>query len=264
MAFRATPKNDMVERYLREFHGEKIPKKGEAKEEDGHNTGESGPSGGGGCGGVNSIKRTGSNVGIRRKNSAEVTKKPSFSATTNTIALQQQRESLEKLIIEKYWKHPVIVEALQLERCCERLETEMSQMLLPLANVAREIMDQRKGRLKAVAVVRREKDVEKEGRHNDEKDDDSNDDDREDEEDEEITIVEVLGWRDVPYMRELLRVSFVIVNAVSVLCRRLKSEIDWGDYIVPLHFLLLRRLHILLNNFCLTGLAHFTLRWPFL
>ena len=43
------------------------------------------------------------------------------------------------------WKNPAFVEALQLERCCERMELEMSQMLLPLSNLAAEIMDVWKG-----------------------------------------------------------------------------------------------------------------------
>jgi hypothetical protein len=98
----------------------------------------------------------------------------------------------KKLITEKYWKHPAFVEALQLERCCERLEVEMSQMLLPLANLASEIMCEWKGRVRAVAVIN---DI----------DQDSDDDDSSESSDDPITVV--LDWDDVPFMRELLRVS---------------------------------------------------------
>jgi len=161
LALNAAPKIDLVEKYLREYHSDVG---------DGQNSGN----------------------GLRRKSS-------SVSDGLNK-SLQQQREKLEKLINEKYWKHPVFVEALQLERCCEGAEAEMAQMLLPLASVAREIMNQRKGRIRAIAIVKRENDSER---------DEENDDDEED-----MTIVEILGWRDVPHMRELLR------RLKSILCRK--------------------------------------------
>ena len=73
----------------------------------------------------------------------------------------------------------------------------MSQMLLPLSNLAAEIMHEWKGRLRAVAIV------------------DSNylDDEEEveaargDEGQEKDPVTLCLGWEEVPYMRELLRVS---------------------------------------------------------
>ena len=97
------------------------------------------------------------------------------------LLLQGQRDKMEKLITEKYWKHPIFVEALQLERCCEKLEIDMSQMLLPLANLAREIMDEWKGRLRALAVVR---------------DGDSG----------KKLLQPYLHWNQLPGWRELLRV----------------------------------------------------------
>lgn len=158
LALNAAPKIELVKKYLREYHSDVG---------DGQNSGN----------------------GLRRKSS-------SVSDGLNK-SLQQQREKLEKLINENYWKHPVFVEALQLERCCEGAEAEMAQMLLPLANVAREIMNQRKGRIRAIAIVKRENDSER---------DEENDDDEDD------IIVEILGWRDVPHMRELLRVSLFGIN----------------------------------------------------
>ena len=87
------------------------------------------------------------------------------------------------------WKNPAFVEALQLERCCERMELEMSQMLLPLSNLAAEIMDVWKGRIRAVAMV--------EGIADDE---DFPADTLE-------PLISNFSWAEVPYMRELLRVS---------------------------------------------------------
>lgn len=76
----------------------------------------------------------------------------------------------------------------------------MSQMLLPLANLATEIMNEWKGRLRAVAVINRS------GR--DEEGGESSDD-----EDENFQIGDsvdiLLGWKEVPYMRELLRVRLL-------------------------------------------------------
>ena len=168
MNLNAAPKITLVERYLRDYHG--VTKIG------------SGGSGSGG--GFSSLDGSGRSVseggsgsskssGLRRKGSTDVAKKS---------ALQQQREKLEKLITSKYWKHPSFVEALQLERCCERMEIEMSQMLLPLANLAAEIMDEWKGRLRAVALVDGEWD---EG----EVPDNSL---------EPLSLT--LGWEDVPYV----------------------------------------------------------------
>jgi hypothetical protein len=68
----------------------------------------------------------------------------------------------------------------------------MSQMLLPLANLASEIMCEWKGRVRAVSVVN-------------DTDQDSHDDDSSGSNDDHVAVV--LGWQDVPYMRELLRVS---------------------------------------------------------
>jgi hypothetical protein len=84
------------------------------------------------------------------------------------------------------------VEALQLERCCEQLEVEMSKILLPLANLASEIMCEWKGRVRAVTVVN---DTNQE----------SYDDDSSRSADDQVRVV--LSWQGVPYMRELLRVS---------------------------------------------------------
>eukprot|EP00986_Skeletonema_menzelii_P005148 scaffold1812_cov153-Skeletonema_menzelii.AAC.14 len=123
-ALNAAPRLELVERYLRDYHG---VKPGEEQ--------DTSPSHGGK-----------SNV-LKKKLSSDASKK-------SALLLQQQREKMEKLITEKYWKHPIFVEALQLERCCEKLEMDMSQMLLPLSNLAREMMDEWKGRLRAVAVVR--------------------------------------------------------------------------------------------------------------
>ncbi len=84
------------------------------------------------------------------------------------------------------------MEALQLERCCEQLEVEMSKILLPLANLASEIMCEWKGRVRAVTVVN---DTNQE----------SYDDDSSRSADDQVRVV--LSWQGVPYMRELLRVS---------------------------------------------------------
>lgn len=101
----------------------------------------------------------------------------------------------KKLITERYWKHPAFVEALQLERCCEQLEMEMAQILLPFANLASEIMNNMKGRLRAVTVVNNnatagqddEESSSSAGTYND-------------------PVRALLRWQDVPFMRELLRV----------------------------------------------------------
>ena len=124
-ALNAAPRLELVERYLRDYHGVKP-----GEEQDTSSSSHGGKS----------------NV-LKKKLSSDASKK-------SALLLQQQREKMEKLITEKYWKHPIFVEALQLERCCEKLEMDMSQMLLPLSNLAREIMDEWKGRLRAVAVVR--------------------------------------------------------------------------------------------------------------
>ena len=75
----------------------------------------------------------------------------------------------------------------------------MSQMLLPLANLASEIMNQWKGRVTYVTVVDSSDHDEEEHKGDDEgSDDDSS-------QDEEVNVL--LDWKDVPFMRELLRVS---------------------------------------------------------
>lgn len=93
----------------------------------------------------------------------------------------------------------------------------MSQMLLPLANLATEIMNEWKGRLRAVTVINRS------GR--DEEDGESSDD-----EEENVQIGDsvdiLLGWADVPYMRELLR------RLKSILRR--KPDLDESTGIRPL------------------------------
>lgn len=199
MNLNAAPKSELVERYLRDYHGVKNVR--------GENKWVGSESSGGGSGGNNSeASATGSSrsSGLRRKGSTEVTKK---------TAIQQQREKLEKLITEKYWKHPAFVEALQLERCCERMEMEMSQMLLPLANLAAEIMDQWKGRLRAVAVVNYSEEDEEENNGDSSK--------------KAVNSLKVtLGWQDVPFMRELLR------RLKSILRR--KPDVDESTGIRPL------------------------------
>ena len=162
MALQAAPKLELVERYLKEFHG---------VDADG---GSSHPQ----------TSNSKSNT-TRRKNSN--------SSNTEASALQKQRDSLEKLIADQ-WKHPSFLEALQLERLCERLEMEMSQILLPLSDIAAEIMDQSRGRIRAVALV-----------VNDSEESDVEDDS--DEESGEWSMEEVLGWRNVPRMKELLKVK---------------------------------------------------------
>eukprot|EP00804_Cyclotella_cryptica_P025062 CCRYP_016538-RA/>CCRYP_016538-RA protein AED:0.02 eAED:0.02 QI:160/1/1/1/1/1/2/172/862 len=175
MALKAAPKLEVVERYLREFHG---------VAGDVRNTG------------VEGIATKSSTHGtIRRKSS-------STTSSDTVSSLQKHRDSLEKLISE-YWKHPSFLEALQLERLCERLEMEMSQILLPLSHLATEIMDKWKGRLRAVAVITSELE-----------DDDLEDNSDDDEESVELIIEEILGWREVPHMRELLKCL------KSILCRK--------------------------------------------
>ena len=167
LALNAAPKLDLVERYLKEFHGV-------------------------GGDSSSSASRNSSINTTRRKNSN--------NSSTDSGALQKQRDHLEQLIAEK-WKHPSFLEALQLERLCERLEMEMSQILLPLTHVATEIMDQCKGRIRAVAAF-----------INDLEESDMEDND--DEESVELKIEEILGWRDIPHMRECLKCL------KSILCRK--------------------------------------------
>lgn len=159
MALKAAPKLELVKRYLKDFHG--VTGDGEASNN------------------PQVLQRSNSN---RRKNSAE------------PLALHKQRDTLEKLIAEQ-WKHPSFLEALQLERLCERLEMEMSQILLPLSHLAAEIMDHLRGRIRAVAVLTNN----------------SEDSDGSDEESVELNIEEILGWKDVPHMRELLKVSLLFL-----------------------------------------------------
>ena len=174
MALKAAPKLELVERYLKEFHGI--------------------DTGGGSSSSSHSQSSNNKSNATRRKNSNNSSTEPS--------ALHKQRDSLEKLIADQ-WKHPSFLEALQLERLCERLEMEMSQILLPLSHVAAEIMDQSKGRIRAVAVVvnhSEESDVE----------DDS------DEESGEWNMEEVLGWKDVPRMKELLKVRPFLCQSTTI------------------------------------------------
>jgi hypothetical protein len=151
-ALNAAPRLELVESYLRDYHG---VKPGEEQDS------SSSTLGGGG-------------------RSSVLKKKLSSDEKKTAALLREQREKMEKLITEKYWKHPIFVEALQLERCCEKLEMDMSQMLLPLANVAREIMEEWKGRLRALASVREEG---------------------------KLTLTPHIKWQDLPYWREFLRVS---------------------------------------------------------
>ena len=153
-ALNAAPRLELVEAYLRDYHG---VKSGEDQDSSSAQVGGSG-------------------------RSSILKKKLSSDERKLSVLLQQQREKMEKLITEKYWKHPILVEALQLERCCEKLEMDMSQMLLPLANLAREIMDEWKGRLRALASV------------------------REDDFGRKILCPHI-KWQELPYWRELLRVS---------------------------------------------------------
>jgi len=112
--------------------------------------------------------------------------------------IQERREVLHKQL-EAYWKNPDMKEVLQIERCCERLENDMSQMLLPLANIAKEICHSSwKGRIRAVTV------------------------DEIDEESGKARLDTILPWQDVPYMRELLR------RLDSILCRKPDSDESVG------------------------------------
>lgn len=167
-ALNAAPRLELVERYLREYHG---VKPGEEQYTSSSSTSSQGGK---------------SNNVFKRKMSTDASKK-------SALLLQQQREKVEKLITEKYWKHPIFVEALQLERCCEKLEMDMSQMLLPLANLAREIMVEWKGRLRALAVVR---------------DGDSG----------KKLLQPCLHWHQLPGWRELLRVRGICSSSSIFVC----------------------------------------------
>jgi hypothetical protein len=179
MAVKAAPKLDLVERYLKEFHGV---------------TGE----------GESASSAAGNNPQTTFQRSNSTKRKNSNSSTAEPLALHKQRDSLEKHIAEQ-WKHPSFLEALQLERLCERLEMEMSQILLPLSHLAAEIMDQLKGRIRAVAVLTA--------------DSEESDEESDSEESVELNIEEVLGWKDVPHMRELLKVS----SFISSLCLHMNT-----------------------------------------
>jgi hypothetical protein len=174
MAVKAAPKLDLVERYLREFHG--VIGEGEATPSSSTAT--------------TTTSASNSQTTFQRSNSTK--RKNSNSLTAEPLALHKQRDSLEKLIADQ-WKHPSFLEALQLERLCERLEMEMSQILLPLSHLAAEIMDEMKGRIRAVAVLAA--------------DSEESDAESDEESSVELNIEEVLGWKDVPHMRELLKVS---------------------------------------------------------
>ncbi|KAL7489530.1 hypothetical protein ACHAW6_015157 [Cyclotella cf. meneghiniana] len=175
VALKAAPKLEVVERYLREFHGVE----GDLNHTD--------------VGGT--VTKTSAHGALRRKNS-------NISRADTMTSLENHRDSLEKLISE-YWKHPSFLEALQLERLCERLEVEMSHILLPLSHLATEIMDQWKGRLRAVAVLTSELEVSDiEGKSHGE------------DESVDLIIEEILGWNEVPHLRELLKCL------KSILCRK--------------------------------------------
>jgi hypothetical protein len=169
VALKAAPKLEVVVRYLREFHGVE----GDVSKTD--------------VGGT--ATKTSAHGAIRRKSS-------NISRADTTTSLEKHRDSLEKLISE-YWKHPSFLEVLQLERLCERLEMEMSQILLPLSHLATEIMDQWKGRLRAVAVLTSELE-----------DSDMEDNSNGEDESVDLIIEEILSWSEVPHMRELLKVIF--------------------------------------------------------
>lgn len=95
----------------------------------------------------------------------------------------------------------------------------MSQLLLPLANLASEIMNEWKGRIRAVTVIDYSK-------LSDEKDVEENKEDEKEGSDEEGGVRVILGWQDVPFMRELLR------RLKSILRR--KPECDESTSIRPL------------------------------
>jgi hypothetical protein len=76
-------------------------------------------------------------------------------------------------------------------------------MLLPLANLATEIMIGWKGRLRAVTVV----DFPGNGGHGADEEENKKSHGEEEAGSDFATVRILLGWRDVPYMRELLRVS---------------------------------------------------------
>ena len=179
----SAPKVELVERYLRDYHSTRTTI-----------TAQEGGSGGGDVGSGTNNSAVGKG-GVRKKGGISSSMEGGAKKTT---PIQLQREKLEKLITEKYWKHPPFVKALQLERYCERLEVDMSRMLLPMANLASHIMCEWKGRVRSVAVM---KDTEQ--RVGDDSDSSAS-------VDENLAKV-VIGWRDVPFMRELLRVRFLSV-----------------------------------------------------
>lgn len=168
MALKAAPELELVERYLKEFH-------------------------------ATSNEGGGSHPPTSSKGNATKRKNSNNSVTP---ALHEQRDSLEKLIADK-WKDPSFLEALQLERLCERLEMEMSCILLPLSHVAVEVMDNIRGRIRAVAVLTNDSE-------------ESDTDDTSDDESAELIIEEILGWKDVPHMRELLKASYFVCSVVSL------------------------------------------------
>ncbi len=167
-ALNAAPRLELVETYLRDYHGVKIGEEQDTTTSSSSSSTQQQQGGGGGGSSRSSV--------LKKKLSSDASKKSAL--------LQQQREKMEKLITEKYWKHPIFVEALQLERCCEKLEMDMSQMLLPLANLAREIMDEWKGRIRALAVVREDESGRK-------------------------FLQPYINWHQLPLWRELLRVRQV-------------------------------------------------------
>ena len=195
----SAPKVELVERYLRDYHSTTT-------------TATTASEGGDGGSGSTSCA-VGGKGGSRKKGGISSSSLMEGGANRKT-PIQMQREKLEKLITEKYWKHPPFVKALQLERYCERLEVDMSHMLLPLANLAAHIMCEWKGRVRSVAIMK------------DSKQQVGSDSNLSASVDENLVKV-VLGWRDVPFMRELLR-------RLKSILRRKPDHLDESTGIRPL------------------------------
>lgn len=192
----SAPKVELVERYLRDYRSTTTT-----------TTAQEGGSGDVGSGTNGAVGKGGS----RKKGG--ISSSMEGCAHKKKTPIQLQREKLEKLITGKH-KHPPFVKALQLERYCERLEVDMSHMLLPLANLASHIMCEWKGRVRSVAVMKYT-----EQRVGDNIDSSAS-------VDENLAMV-VLGWQDVPFMRELLR-------RLKSILRRKPDLLDESTNIRPL------------------------------